>query len=329
MPPVCIMLTMATSSVLEATNSVPEDRVAAVRRFGRYYTNVLGLLREGLLETDLSLTEARVIFELAGSGKSDATGLRRQLEVDPGYLSRVLGRLEKAGLISRQRSAQDGRRQIIEVTSQGRATFEILNERSNRQVRNLLAPLTEAAQRRLTGAMAAIEDVLDSDPAGGQKAAAYLLRSPGPGDLGWMVKAHGELYAQEYGWDTTFEALVARIVADYADSHDPRREAAWIAEVDGQPMGCVLCVRKDDDTAQLRILLVDPAARGLGIGARLVQECLTFARRAGYQRIVLWTNDVLTAARRIYQAAGFRLTGEEPHHSFGHDLVSQTWQLDL
>jgi len=150
-----------------------------------------------------------------------------------------------------------------------------------------------------------------------------------PGDLGWMVRAHGELYAREYGWDPTFEALVARIVADYAGNHDPRREAAWIAEVDGQPMGCVLCVRKDDDTAQLRILLVDPAARGLGIGARLVSECLTFARRAGYQRIVLWTNDVLTAARRIYQAAGFRLTGEEPHRSFGRDLVSQTWQLDF
>ena len=176
--------------------------------------------------------------------------------------------------------------------------------------------------------MAAIEEIL-SGPGSRTTPAAYLLRSPGPGDLGWMVKAHGELYAQEYGWDTTFEALVARIVADYADNHDPRREAAWIAEVDGQPMGCVLCVRKDDDTAQLRILLVDPAARGLGIGARLVAECLAFARRAGYKRIVLWTNDVLTAARRIYQAAGFRLTGEEPHHSFGHDLVSQTWQLDL
>jgi DNA-binding MarR family transcriptional regulator/GNAT superfamily N-acetyltransferase len=314
--------------MLKATNQVPEDRVAAVRRFSRFYTNVLGLLQEGLLDTEFSLTEARVIFELAASGKADAASLRRRLDIDPGYLSRLLARLGSAGLIARQRDPGDGRRQLIELTAQGRAAFATLNDRSDHQVRDLLATLPEPAQRRLTGAMAAIEEIL-SGPDGRKTPAAYLLRSPGPGDLGWMVKAHGELYAQEYGWDTTFEALVARIVADYADNHDPRREAAWIAEVDGQPVGCVLCVRKDDDTAQLRILLVDPAARGLGIGARLVGECLAFARRAGYKRIVLWTNDVLIAARRIYQAAGFRLTGEEPHHSFGHDLVSQTWQLDL
>jgi DNA-binding MarR family transcriptional regulator/GNAT superfamily N-acetyltransferase len=319
---------MATSSVLEATSQAPDDRVAAVRRFSRYYTNVLGLLQEGLLDTEFSLTEARVIFELAASGQAGAASLRRRLDIDPGYLSRLLARLGSAGLISRQRDPEDGRRQVIELTAKGQAAFATLNDRSDRQVRDLLTTLPEPAQRRLTGAMAAIEEIL-SGPAGRQKPAAYLLRSPGPGDLGWMVKAHGELYAQEYGWDATFEALVARIVADYTDNHDPRREAAWIAEVDGQPTGCVLCVRKDDDTAQLRILLVDPAARGLGIGARLVGECLAFARRAGYKRIVLWTNDVLTAARRIYQAAGFRLTGEEPHHSFGHDLVSQTWQLDF
>jgi DNA-binding MarR family transcriptional regulator/RimJ/RimL family protein N-acetyltransferase len=319
---------MATSSVLEATNFAPGDRVAAVRRFSRYYTNVLGLLQEGLLDTEFSLTEARVIFELAASGQADAASLKRRLDIDPGYLSRLLARLGNAGLVSRQRDPDDGRRQVIELTATGQAAFCTLNDRSDRQVRDLLATLPEDAQRRLTGAMAAIQEVL-SGPAGRTRPAAYLLRSPGPGDLGWMVRAHGVLYAREYGWDPTFEALVARIVADYAGNHDPRREAAWIAEVDGQPMGCVLCVRKDDDTAQLRILLVDPAARGLGIGARLVSECLTFARRAGYQRIVLWTNDVLTAARRIYQAAGFRLTGEEPHHSFGHDSVSQTWQLDF
>jgi len=327
-PAVYISLTMATSSVLQSTTSAPEGRVAAVRRFSRYYTNVLGLLQEGLLDTEFSLTEARVIFELAASGPADAASLKRRLDIDPGYLSRLLARLGNAGLISRQRDPEDGRRQVIELTAQGQAAFGTLNDRSDHQVRGLLATLPEDAQRRLTGAMAAIEDIL-SGPAGRIRPAAYLLRSPGPGDLGWMVRSHGELYAREYGWDATFEALVARIVADYAENHDPQREAAWIAEVDGQPMGCVLCVRTDDDTAQLRILLVDPAARGLGIGARLVSECLTFARRAGYKRIVLWTNDVLTAARRIYQAAGFRLTGEEPHHSFGHDLVSQTWQLDF
>jgi DNA-binding MarR family transcriptional regulator/GNAT superfamily N-acetyltransferase len=325
----CIMLTMATSSVLEATNSVPEDRVAAVRQFSRFYTNVLGLLREGLLETEFSLTEARVIFELAASGQADAAGLTRRLDIDPGYLSRVLGRLGAAGVISRHRSPDDGRRQVIELTGNGRQAAATLGERSDRQVRELLAALPGSKQRRLTSAMAAIEEILGSGSASTPKPAAYLLRSPGPGDLGWMVQRHGELYAQEYGWDSSFEALVARIVADYAADHDPRREAAWIAEVDGRPMGCVLCVRADDDTAQLRILLVDPAARGLGIGARLVTECVAFARRAGYRRIVLWTNDVLIAARRIYQAAGFRLTGEEPAASFGHDLVSQTWQLDL
>ena len=319
---------MATSSVLEATSQAPDDRVAAVRRFSRYYTNVLGLLQEGLLDTEFSLTEARVIFELAASGQADAASLRRRLDIDPGYLSRLLARLGSAGLISRQRDPEDGRRQVIELTAKGQAAFATLNDRSDRQVRDLLTTLPEPAQRRLTGAMAAIEEIL-SGPAGRQKPAAYLLRSPGPGDLGWMVKAHGELYAQEYGWDSSFEALVARIVADYAGNHDPLRESAWIAEVDGEPMGCILCVRQDDDTAKLRILLVDPAARGLGIGARLVTECVTFARRAGYRHMVLWTNDVLVAARRIYEQAGFRLIAEEPQRNFGRDLISQTWQLDF
>jgi DNA-binding MarR family transcriptional regulator/ribosomal protein S18 acetylase RimI-like enzyme len=319
---------MATSSVLQSTTSAAEDRVAAVRRFSRYYTNVLGLLQEGLLDTEFSLTEARVIFELAAAGQADAASLKRRLDIDPGYLSRLLARLGNAGLISRQRDPEDGRRQVIELTAAGQAAFGTLNDRSDRQVRDLLATLPEDAQRRLTGAMAAIEEVL-SGPAGRTRPAAYLLRSPGPGDLGWMVKAHGELYAQEYGWDSSFEALVARIVADYAGNHDPLRESAWIAEVDGEPMGCILCVRQDDDTAKLRILLVDPAARGLGIGARLVTECVAFARRAGYRHMVLWTNDVLAAARRIYEQAGFRLIAEEPQRNFGHDLVSQTWQLDF
>jgi DNA-binding MarR family transcriptional regulator/GNAT superfamily N-acetyltransferase len=319
---------MATSSVLEATTFAPEDRVAAVRQFSRYYTNVLGLLQEGLLDTEFSLTEARVIFELAAAGQADAASLKRRLDIDPGYLSRLLARLGNAGLISRQRDPDDGRRQVIALTATGQAAFCTLNDRSDRQVRDLLATLPEDAQRRLTGAMAAVEEVL-SGPAGRTRPAAYLLRSPGPGDLGWMVKAHGELYAQEYGWDSSFEALVARIVADYAGNHDPLRESAWIAEVDGEPMGCILCVRQDDDTAKLRILLVDPAARGLGIGARLVTECVAFARRAGYRHMVLWTNDVLVAARRIYEQAGFRLIAEEPQRNFGHDLVSQTWQLDF
>src|ERR1043165_1630372 len=217
------MLTMATSSVLEATTSAPEDRVAAVRRFSRFYTNVLGLLQEGLLETEFSLTEARVIFELAASGQADAAGLTRRLDIDPGYLSRVLARLEKASLVSRQRDPGDGRRQVIELTPQGHAAYRTLDDRSGRQVRNLLAALPENAQRRLTGAMAAIEEILGGSPAGRDKPAAYLLRPPGPGDLGWMVQRHGELYAREYGWDTSFAALVARSVAGHAGKHDPRR----------------------------------------------------------------------------------------------------------
>jgi DNA-binding MarR family transcriptional regulator/GNAT superfamily N-acetyltransferase len=317
---------MSTTSLLQTTiTGEAEDRIATVREFNRFYTNVLGLLQEGLVQTPYSLAEARVIFELAAAGQSDATELRRSLDIDAGYLSRVLARLETSGLISRRQSVADGRRQVIMLTEPGLAAFRMLDGRSSGQIADLLSHIPDAGQRRLTSAMATVREVLEGRP----RPAGYVLRAPRPGDLGWVIRQHGAVYADEYRWDASFEALVARIVADYAERHDPRREAAWIAEVNGEPAGCVFCVRKSDTTGQLRLLLVDPAARGLGIGARLVDECISFARGAGYDDLVLWTNDVLTAARRVYQKAGFELVHAERHHGFGHDLTSQTWRLAL
>jgi DNA-binding MarR family transcriptional regulator/GNAT superfamily N-acetyltransferase len=305
--------------------TVTDKRVDTVRAFNRSYTELIGVLDEGMLRTPYSLTEARVIFELAQRDAVELADLRRGLGIDAGYLSRILTRFQVHGLIERERSTADGRRQVIRLTGAGRGAFRTLDARSAEQVRELLARLTEEEQRRLVNAMAVIQKVVGQAP----RTDAYLLRPLRPGDLGWVVHRHGVRYAEEYGWDDSFEALVARIVADYVDHRDPRREDAWIAEVDGEPVGCVFCVKKDDQTAQLRLLLVEPRARGLGIGSRLVEECVRFARRAGYLEIALWTNDVLAAARRVYERAGFTLVHEEPHHSFGHDLVGQHWSLSL
>jgi DNA-binding MarR family transcriptional regulator/GNAT superfamily N-acetyltransferase len=302
-----------------------EARVAAVRRFSRVYTNVLGLLRDGLLGTPYSLTEARVMFELAQHPETELGELRERLDIDAGYLSRILGGFEARGSITRTRSPADGRRQVIRLTAKGRAAFRTLNTRSAGQVEDLLSRISEDGQRRLVEGMATVETLLGPPRTPG----VVVLRPPGPGDYGWVVERHGALYAEEYGWDTTFEALVARIVADFIDHGDPAHEAAWIAEVDGERVGCVFCVKESDEAARLRILLVEPGARGAGIGSRLVDECLRFARRAGYRKVVLWTNDVLEVARRIYERAGFRLLDQEPHHSFGHDLVGQTWERTL
>jgi DNA-binding MarR family transcriptional regulator/GNAT superfamily N-acetyltransferase len=303
---------------------VTGGQVAAVREFNRFYTNVIGLLREGLVDTPHSLTEARILFELAREDAVEAAHLRSWLDIDAGYLSRLLARFEDDGLVSRTRSPADGRRQVIGLTAAGRAVFTDLDARSSDQIRALLAALGPAGRQRLTGAMATIREIVEPGP----PPAAFVLRPPAPGDLGWVVQRHGALYAAEYGWDASFEALVARIVADYAGRGD-RGESAWIAELAGEPAGCAFCLRKDATTAQLRLLLVEPRARGLGLGGRLVAECVSFARRAGYRELVLWTNDVLHAARRIYQRAGFQLAASEPHHSFGHDLVGQDWRLPL
>ena len=301
------------------------ERVAALRRFDRFYTDAVGALRSGLLDTPYNLTEARVLYELAHRGTASVTDLRRDLDVDAGYLSRILRRFTADGLAETAVSTEDARRREVRLTTQGRKAFGELNRLSDRRARRFLGELAPGDQVRLLSAMETVQSVLN----GRSRADVVVLRPPRPGDYGWVIRANAEVYADEYGWDGSYEALVSRIVSDYANNHDPKREAAWIAEVDGAPVGCVFCVRHDDSTAQLRLLLVEPSARGLGLGRRLVDECLRFARNAGYRRMRLWTNSVLTDARRVYERAGFRLASEEAHHSFGHDLVGQIWETDL
>ena len=299
--------------------------VAAVRAFNRFYTNMIGLLRGKYLDTPYSLTEARLLFELGQREASEVTDLRRVVDIDPGYLSRILSRFTSDGLITRQRSAADGRRQVVRLTLAGRSVVARLEARSAGQTRDMLAAVRGDDLRRLLEAMRVITDVLTGSP----PPRGYLLREPRPGDMGWVVQQNAAVYAREFGWDASYEALVARIVADYVEHRDPDAEAAWIADVDGIPAGCVFCVRENATTARLRLLLVEPWARGLGIGSRLVDEVLRFARRAGYSDITLWTNDVLADARQIYQRAGFTLDSEDRHHSFGQDLIGQNWSRRL
>jgi DNA-binding MarR family transcriptional regulator/GNAT superfamily N-acetyltransferase len=302
-----------------------QAEATAMRDFNRFYTTVIGVLDEGLLHTPYSLTEARVIFELGQRPTVEVSGLRRTLAVDAGYLSRILARFVADGIVSKTRSPDGGRRQVVALTDSGRAAYDMLNARSQASIEAMLAPLAQGDRARLVAATQTIRQILGETA----RPAGYVLRALEPGDAGWIVHRHGARYAEEYGWDATFEALVARIMADYIDTREPRRENAWIAEVDGEPVGCVLCVRRDDEVAQLRLLLVEPSARGMGIGSRLVDECVRFARRSGYRQIMLWTNDVLTEARRIYEKAGFELRDQAPHVSFGHNLVEQTWWLTL
>ena len=301
-----------------------EARVTRLRAFNRFYTRILGLLREGLLDTPYSLSESRILFELGASDGASPSDLATKLRLNLGYVSRVLSRLKDQRLVHAVSSPDDGRRQVVSLTTEGRKAFKLLDERSSRQIRELLARLSDDGRERLMSAIGQIESLLSE-----QRSHAVVFRAPVSGDYGWVVKRHGELYRQEYGWDETFEALVARIVADYVDHRDPQRDAAWIAEVNGERVGCILCTTKDDDVAQLRILLVEPSARGMGVGSRLVEECIRFARRSGRKQMALWTNDVLVDARGIYERAGFRLVEEERHHSFGHDLTGQNWLLDL
>ncbi len=315
----------SSASALGAGETPDDAAVAAVRGFNRFYTNVIGLLRGKYLDTAYSLTEARLLFELAQRDTSEVTDLRRTVDIDPGYLSRILARFESDHLIARQRSAADARRQVIRLTGSGRAVVAGLDARSAEQTRDMLAGLRDEERRGLLGAMRVITEALTESP----QPRGYLLRAPRPGDMGWVVQRNAAVYAEEFGWDSSYEGLVARIVADYVDHRDREAEAAWIAEVDGAPAGCVFCVRENATTARLRLLLVEPWARGLGIGARLVEEVLRFARQAGYSQITLWTNDVLADARRIYQRAGFTLDNESRHRSFGQDLTGQNWSRPL
>ena len=300
-------------------------RIAVVRRFSRFYTRRIGVLHEGLLGSPLSLAEGRIVYELAQRRTATASQLAAEFDLDPGYLSRILAGFEKRGLIERRPSPSDGRRQIVALTDSGRALYATLDDRSHREIAAMLGTLGEAEQARLTAALATAERLLG----GGPRPPSYLLRPHRAGDIGWVVHRHGALYAEEYGLDHSFEALVAEIAAAFLKNLDPRREYCWIAERDGEVVGSVFCIKDNEKVAKLRLLYVEPAARGLGIGRRLVAECIRFARLAGYEKLTLWTNDVLVSARRIYEAAGFRLAREEPHHSFGRDLVGQYWELPL
>jgi len=301
-----------------------EPRIAAIRRFSRFYTTVIGALQEGLLHSRFSLTEARVLFELANRDGTTASTLGRELGLDAGYLSRILQRFEQERLLARQVSETDRRQSVLALTEAGRAAFAPLDARSREEVGTLLATLPDQAQAEVVAAMARIEALLGAAPS-----APYRLRDPQPGDIGWVVARHAALYAAEYAFDARFEALVAKVAGAFLANHDPARERCWIAERDGINLGSVFAVRVDDDLARLRLLLVEPAARGLGIGKRLVAECIAFARAAGYRRMTLWTNDVLLAARGIYQAAGFRLVASKAHNDFGPPCVGEDWDLTL
>lgn len=321
---------------MPATASAPAlpARIEAVRAFNRFYTRRIGVLHEGLLQSKFSLTETRLLWEFAHCESTTASALARELELDAGYLSRLLGGLRERGLIRSERSKDDARHVQLRLSAAGKRAFAPLDTRSRDEVGAMLAALNEDQQRRLLQAIATIVQLLDGAP---KRVSPYLLRPHRAGDMGWVVSRHGALYAQEYGWNTDFEALVARIAADFIERFDASREACWIAERDGANVGSVFLVQARDEAtgavlpgvAQLRLLLVEPSARGLGLGERLVTECDRFAREQGYERIVLWTNATLLAARGIYRKAGYVLARSEAHHSFGHDWVGETWELAL
>jgi DNA-binding MarR family transcriptional regulator/GNAT superfamily N-acetyltransferase len=302
------------------------DQIAAVRAFNRFYTRKLGVLDQQLLKSSFSLSEARVLYELAHRQDPAAKEIGIELGLDPGYLSRIVQKFDESGLITRKPLPADRRQYRIGLTAKGRQAFAKLDRSSHDEVAGLLAALPAADGRRLVGAMATIERLLG---ASGDAPAPAILRGHGPGDMGWVVQSHGALYASEYGFDSVFEALVAEITAKFLTSFDASRERCWIAELDCAPVGSVFLVRHSDEVAKLRLLLVDPAGRGHGLGKRLVEECIAFARACGYRKITLWTQTILIAARKIYQDAGFVLVASEPHRSFGQSLIGETWELKL
>jgi len=303
-----------------------EPRVAAVRRFNRFYTQRIGLLQESWVKSPFSLTQARVLYELIRRDRPTATELAKVLGLDAGYLSRILRDFEAQGLIARQISDSDGRQSLLSITERGRKNFAPIEAHSNDEVHAMLGALPPEAQRRLSEAMRTIESVLSDEPA---PAIPYILRPPRPGDMGWIAGRHGALYGEEHGWDERIEALCAEIVAAFIRNYDPKRERCWIAEREGENVGSVMLVKDCDEVARLRLLLVEPKARGLGIGARLVDECVRFAREARYRKITLWTHSVLTAARHIYEQAGFKLVDSWKHDDFGKELTGENWDLKL
>lgn len=316
---------MAASRKSRTLSADLERQLLAMRSFNRFYTQKIGVLEDGRLYAPFSLAETRVLYELAHRDRVTASDLVRDLGLDAGYLSRMLRSFAKRGLVARKAAKEDARQSLLSLTAAGHRTFAPLETASQRVLAPLLQRLTPAERTQLTGAMATIRRLLGDTAAKPE----VRLRPHRPGDIGWMVEAHGRLYAQEYGWDSSFEALAAEVGAQFLRDFDPKCERAWIAEVDGERMGCVFLIRKSATVAKLRVLIVDPRARGLGIGRALVDECIRFARQKGYRKITLWTNSVLTAARAIYEKAGFRLVGTEKHRSFGKDLVGETWELAL
>jgi DNA-binding MarR family transcriptional regulator/GNAT superfamily N-acetyltransferase len=301
------------------------DRIGAVRRFNRFYTRQIGLLRDGMVDTRFSLTEARVLYELGQAPETTATAIAAALGLDHGYLSRILGGFAEAGLITRKPSPEDGRQTLLALSAKGRATFRKLDRGSHHLVGALLETMAEPRQQQMIEAMQTIERCLAPDAA----PPTIVLRPHRAGDMGWVLSSHAACYGNEYGWSGTFEVLAAEIVTQFLREFNPARERCWIAEMDGVRVGSVFMVKGGDEVAKLRLLLVEPQARGLGLGRRLVDECVRFAREARYRRITLWTQSILTDARRIYERAGFRMVRQEAHCSFGHDLIGETWELEL
>jgi DNA-binding MarR family transcriptional regulator/GNAT superfamily N-acetyltransferase len=308
--------------------TIEEDRVAAVRRFNRFYTRQIGVLRKTFLDSPYSLGEARILYEMASDGSPTATDIARKLGLDAGYLSRLLRSFQKRGLIEKTTSPRDARQSHLRLSARGRKSFAPLEAHSQRAAAAMLEQLTPADRSRLIAAMGTIESLLgpsrEKPPT-----SDYVLRAPRPGDLGWIVKRHAEIYAAEYGWREPFEGLCAQIVADFVNKYDAARERCWIAELDGENAGTVMLVNDGGGVARLRLLLVEPRARGLGVGARLTDEAVRFAREANYHKVTLWTHSVLAAARHVYKKSGFKLTGTEDHQSWGQPVVSEFWDLEL
>lgn len=303
------------------------SRIEAVRRFNRLYTRRIGVLQPGYLGSAFPLPQARLLYELGQRGECTASELGADLDLDLGYLSRLLQGLRRQGLVQGEASKQDARRVHLALTAKGRRAYLSLDARSREEVGALLGKLAAPQQARLVGALQTVEKLLASDPSNGETIA---LRGHRPGDMGWVIHAHGRLYFEEYGWDERFEALVAGIAADFVKNFDSERERCWIAEMNGENVGCVMLVKDDQpNVARLRLLLVDPKARRLGLGARLVDECVRFARARGYAKVTLWTHSVLSAARHVYEGAGFKLTSSEPRRSWGKDVVAEFWDLEL
>ncbi len=310
-------------------HGVAEARIATVRGFNRFYTRQIGVLRKRFLDSPFSLGEARVLYEVASGRAPTASDVGRALDLDAGYLSRVLRQFEKRGLVQREVSASDARQSHLMLSQRGRKAYAPLERRSQRETGAMLDKLNPADQLRLIEAMTTIQTLLGGKPEVAEPNRRYTLRAPKPGDFGWVVKRNAELYAQDYQWTEPFEGVCAQIVADFANKFDAKRERGWIAEMDRENVGCIFLAKDTDSTARIRLLLVDPKARGLGLGAKLTDEAIRFARRAGYKKITLWTHSVLTTARHIYQKAGFKLMRSEKHKSWGRPVVSEHWDLDL